>query len=288
MVSLSNHARRSCGGRNLAAPTPVIPAPAESRVRGQRTRWGLGGVGRCHAERSPRFSAQHPLSDSPLMVSLSNHARRSCGGRNLAAHAPVIPAKAGIQTRVCAARMRSRRTRWGVGEGLSCRAKPRHLSGVLVPARGEPVEPPRRSRALARRRQEPRSPCPRHASQGWYPDARLRRAHAQSAHTVGRGRGPVMPTETEASLGDSPLMVSLSNHPAEAGTSQPMPRHASEGWYPDVRLRRAHAQSAHTVGRGREPVMLSGAEASLGDGPLMVSLSNHPAEAGTSHPRCMM
>ena len=86
--------------------------------------------------------------------------RRSCGGRNLAAlfdvgvslvgaHAPVMPAKAGIQTRGCAARMRSRRTRWGVGEGLSCRAKPRHLSGVLVPAHGEPVEPrrvcPRRS-----------------------------------------------------------------------------------------------------------------------------------------------
>ena len=81
------------------------------------------------------------------------------------------------------------------------------------------------------RRQEPRSPCPRHASEGWHPDARLRRAHAQSAHTVGRGRGRC---HAERSRGISrarwcPLMVSLSNHaayasvvPAEAGTSQPM------------------------------------------------------------------
>ena len=169
--------RRSCGGRDPAAlfdvgvslvgaHAPVMPAKAGIQTRGcavrmrsRRTRRGVGEGLSCRAK--PRHLSgvlvpAHGEPVEPRRVCL----RRSCGGRNLAAlfdvgaslvgaHAPVMPAKAGIQTCGCAAGMRSRRTRWGVGEGLSCRAKPRHLSGVLVPAHGEPVEPrrvcPRRS-----------------------------------------------------------------------------------------------------------------------------------------------
>ncbi len=162
--------RRSCGGRNLAALpdvgvslvgayAPVMPAKAgiqtcgcAARMRSRRTRRRVCGM----LVMPNEAEASLGLVCSPLMVSLSNHpvvpakAGTSqpmslvwCRGGPRGAHDLVMPAKAGIQTRGCAARMRSRRTRWGVGEGLSCRAKPRHLSGVLVPAHGEPVEPRR-------------------------------------------------------------------------------------------------------------------------------------------------
>ena len=117
--------------------------------RSRRTRRGVGEGLSCRAKPRHLSGALVPAHGEPV-----DPRRRSCGGRNLAAlfdvgvslvgaHAPVMPAKAGIQTCGCAAGMRSRRTRWGVGEGLSCRAEPRHLSGVLVPAHGEPVDPRR-------------------------------------------------------------------------------------------------------------------------------------------------
>ena len=59
-----------------------------------------------------------PAHGEPVRTIAAYGPRRSCGGRNLAAlfdvgvslvgaYAPVMPAKAGIQTRGCAARMRS-------------------------------------------------------------------------------------------------------------------------------------------------------------------------------------
>ena len=84
--------------------------------------------------------------DSPLMVSLPTPPS-------------VIPAPAGIQPRGMPHRMRSQRTRWGVGTGyvipseaeksLGLDCSPAH-AGVLMPAHGEPVEPPAEARALAR------------------------------------------------------------------------------------------------------------------------------------------
>ena len=93
----------------------------------------------------------------------------------------------GFQTRGCAAPMRSRRTRWGVGEGLSCRA--RGISQVcwcpLVVMSNHPAYEAGTSALSDVGATLVGSPCPRHASEGRHPDARLRRAHAQSAHTVG-------------------------------------------------------------------------------------------------------
>ena len=146
----------SCQCR-LASRRAAAPRACAAGARGGRRVRNA-----CHAERSRSISR---ACWCPLMVSLSNHA----------AYAPVVPVEAGtsaalfdvgvslvgayaprhasegwhpdVRLRRAHAQPGARGGAWD--ECLSCRAKPRHLSGVLVPAHGEPVEPrrvcPRRS-----------------------------------------------------------------------------------------------------------------------------------------------
>ena len=87
MVSLSNHpaeARTSpplAWRRCVPCEHPCLVIPAEAGIQSARPAHAVGNGkrGHCHAERSPRFSAQHPLGCS-ILSPLMREARTGVNG----------------------------------------------------------------------------------------------------------------------------------------------------------------------------------------------------------------
>ena len=123
--------------------------------------------------------------------------------------------------------------------------------------------------------------------------------HAQYTHRnpwqwrggLAWGRGRVISSAAEKSLGPAPLMVSLSNHPAEAGTlpdvgavREPPPSFPRFSAPPAgiQRARRAHGAGLSGGGRrGRGPCH---SERSRGISRVLPAHPVIPAQAGTSQP----